>query len=80
MKTRILGAVALVAVLGTQAGEIREPVSNIDMAPTFCDIAGCTLGPYPTGQKKPDGLSLLPLLKGETSRLNASCNTSHCAT
>ena len=50
----------------SQAGQgrvISDHVSNIDLAPTFCDIAGCSLGPYPTGQSNPDGLSLLPLLQ-----------------
>jgi N-acetylglucosamine-6-sulfatase len=42
---------------------IDEPVMNIDIAPTLCEIAGCTLGPYPTGQTGPDGLSFLSLLR-----------------
>jgi arylsulfatase A-like enzyme len=42
---------------------VSDVVSNIDLAPTFCDIAGCTLGPYPTGQDAPDGVSMLPLLE-----------------
>jgi arylsulfatase A-like enzyme len=48
---------------------IHEYVSDIDFAPTFCAIGGCTLGPFPGGQTKPDGLSLLPLLKGTASHL-----------
>jgi arylsulfatase A-like enzyme len=48
---------------GNQQHEITESVSNIDLAPTFCALAGsCTLGPYPTGQSMPDGKSLLPIL------------------
>ena len=46
---------------------ISETVSNIDLAPTFCAAAGCTLGPYPTGQAHPDGLSLLDLVENGTS-------------
>ena len=29
---------------------VGERIQNIDLAPTLCDIAGCELGPYPTGQ------------------------------
>jgi arylsulfatase A-like enzyme len=43
---------------------IGEHVQNIDLAPTLCAIAGCTLGPYPDGQTRPDGISFLPLLQG----------------
>ena len=54
---------------GNKPLDINEYVSDIDFAPTFCDVGGCTLGPYPTGQTKPDGLSLLPLLDGTVSNL-----------
>jgi arylsulfatase A-like enzyme len=43
---------------------IAERLQNIDLAPTLCAIAGCTLGPYPNGQATPDGTSFLPLLDG----------------
>jgi hypothetical protein len=56
-------------VLGTQPREIAERVQNIDLAPTLCDIAGCRLGPYPTGQARPDGRSFLRLLTGERDSL-----------
>ena len=46
-----------------------EIVSNIDLAPTFCDLGDCTLGPYGHGQELPDGLSLLPLLDGSAASL-----------
>jgi arylsulfatase A-like enzyme len=46
---------------------IDERVQNIDLAPTLCAIAGCTLGPYPNGQTRPDGVSFLPLLQGARS-------------
>ena len=57
-------------VLGTQRREVGERIQNIDLAPTLCDIAGCELGPYPTGQARPDGVSFLKLLTGqrETTR------------
>jgi hypothetical protein len=45
-------------------------VSDIDFAPTICDLAGCTLGPYPGGQTKPDGISILPLLDGDVNHLD----------
>jgi N-acetylglucosamine-6-sulfatase len=47
---------------GSEPRVIDELTTNIDLAPTFCDIAGCNLGPYPTGQQAPDGVSLLPLI------------------
>ena len=52
---------------GSRGRVINDIVSNIDLAPTFCDIAGCTLGPYPTGQDAPDGLSMMPLLRSSAS-------------
>ncbi len=57
-------------VLGTVPKTIDERVQNIDLAPTLCDIAGCELGPYPTGQAKADGVSLLKLLTGDRDRLS----------
>jgi hypothetical protein len=33
------------------------------------NTAGCTLGPYPTGQTKPDGISFLALMDGTVSTL-----------
>ena len=56
-------------VLGTTPRRIDERVMNIDLAPTLCDIVGCRLGPYPTGQRRPDGVSLLRLMTGERERL-----------
>jgi arylsulfatase A-like enzyme len=56
-------------VLGVVPKTVRERVQNIDLAPTMCDIAGCRLGPYPTGQTQADGVSLLRLLTGERERL-----------
>jgi arylsulfatase A-like enzyme len=56
-------------VLGTRAQSVGERVQNIDLAPTLCDIAGCRLGPYPTGQARPDGRSFLRLLTGERDTL-----------
>ena len=47
---------------GTAARDVGDYVSNIDLAPTFCELGGCTLGPYPSGQGGPDGRSLVALL------------------
>lgn len=47
---------------GTTPREIDDYVTNIDLAPTFCELGGCTLGPYPTGQDEPDGRSLVALI------------------
>ena len=51
------------------AGKVTDPVTNIDLAPTFCDLAACTLNNYPAGQTAPDGVSLLPLLSGTAANL-----------
>jgi N-acetylglucosamine-6-sulfatase len=45
---------------------VDERIQNIDVAPTLCDLAGCELGPYPTGQAKPAGKSFLGLILGGT--------------
>lgn len=37
-------------------------VSLVDLAPTLCEVARCTLGPYPTGQQTSDGVSFLAAL------------------
>lgn len=40
-------------------------LSNIDLAETFCELAGCNMGPYPNGQTKTDGVSFLSLIKNQ---------------
>ncbi|MEP7359967.1 MAG: sulfatase-like hydrolase/transferase [Chloroflexota bacterium] len=52
---------------GTTPRDINEYTSNIDLAPTFCELGGCTLGPYSSGQSGPDGLSLVSLVGQGTS-------------
>lgn len=54
---------------GEEVIEIDEVVSNTDLAPTFCAIAGCEMGPFKDGPERADGLSLLPLLDGEAESL-----------
>ena len=49
--------------------DIDDLVSNIDIAPTLCAIAGCQMGPFPTGQQHSDGVNLLPLLDGDQGHL-----------
>jgi arylsulfatase A-like enzyme len=45
-------------------------VSNIDLAPTFCDLAqSCVLGPFRWGVSGPDGKSLAGLLNGSVPNL-----------
>ncbi|MGZ5422764.1 MAG: sulfatase-like hydrolase/transferase, partial [Aeromicrobium sp.] len=47
---------------GSGPRTIDEHVSNIDLAPTFCALADCEMGPFATGQTGPDGVSLVPLM------------------
>ncbi len=54
---------------GDEVVAIDEVVSNIDIAPTLCALAGCEMGPFKKGKKTADGLSLLPLLDGESDHL-----------
>ena len=60
-------ALAWPAGLGSEPRTITERLQNIDFAPTICALAGCTLGPYPNGQTRPDGLSFAPLLLGSAT-------------
>ena len=48
---------------GDEARTITEPVSNVDLAPTFCALAGCDMGDV-------DGLDLTPLLDGDVAALD----------
>jgi arylsulfatase A-like enzyme len=48
---------------GDGARTIGEPVSNVDLAPTFCALAGCDMGDV-------DGLDLTPLLDGAVDALD----------
>jgi hypothetical protein len=63
--------VAWPAGLGTARRVSRFPTSNIDLAPTFCELAGCAMGPYPSGQTRADGVSLVPALGGQPPRRDA---------
>lgn len=50
-------------VLGNEGRSMREPVSNVDLAPTFCAVAGCRM-------RGIDGKSLLPLIKRKKTSLD----------
>jgi N-acetylglucosamine-6-sulfatase len=54
---------------GSERRVVRDHISNIDFAPTFCAIGGCQMGPYPDGQRRADGVNILPLLDGRVSNL-----------
>ncbi len=54
------------AARGVESRDDTSTLSMIDFAPTFCDLAGCTMGPYPNGQVSADGLSFAALLADET--------------
>jgi N-acetylglucosamine-6-sulfatase len=55
---------------GATHTEVDEIVSNIDYAPTFCELAGsCVLGPFAHGNGGPDGVSIVDLANGDTASL-----------
>jgi len=58
-------SIAWPRAMGTTARTTGFPTSNIDLAPTLCAVAGCVMGPFPSGQSTADGISLLPVLLGE---------------
>lgn len=48
------------------APRVEEAIlSNIDLAPTLCEFAGCVMGPYPNGQQTADGLSFAALIRDQ---------------
>ena len=55
--------------LGGTARRFSQRVSNIDLAPTICDFAGCSMGPYPNGQQHPDGRSFARVLTGDRASM-----------
>jgi arylsulfatase A-like enzyme len=56
------------ARLGTRPATVRTTVSNVDIAPTLCAIAGCQMGPFPNGFGV-DGISFLKVLLAKGGRL-----------
>lgn len=59
---RVPLSMAWPAGMGTMARTTAYPTSNIDLAPTLCEIAGCEMGPFRDGQPTADGISLLPVM------------------
>jgi N-acetylglucosamine-6-sulfatase len=57
------------AMWGSTPYTINERVQNIDVAPTLCDIVGCSMGPYPNGQQTPDGISFKDLMTAASQTL-----------
>lgn len=49
--------------LGDKTRTIDSTITNVDLAPTLCAIAGCEMGPYPNGFGA-DGQSFLGVLEG----------------
>lgn len=58
------------AVRGTEPAISHVVISNIDVAPMLAEAARVKMGPYPNGQKKADGISFYPELKGATTDPN----------
>lgn len=56
----------LIAGAGIKRGRNEQPVSLVDLLPTFLDIAAAQGNPKPTLGQPIDGRSLLPLLRGES--------------
>lgn len=54
-------------------------VSMVDLAPTLCEIAGCHLGPYPTGQHDADGRSVLDAFRSAAPTGRTTVLSSHPA-
>jgi arylsulfatase A-like enzyme len=50
------------AMTGKGDRTVDEPVSNVDLAPTFCALAGCSM-------PDAEGHSLVPIIRGDASRL-----------
>lgn len=48
--------------LGTEPLRVRTTVTNMDLAPTLCELAGCEMGPFRNG-KPVSGISVVPVLE-----------------
>ncbi len=55
----------MIALPGTNGHLVEQPVSNVDIAPTLCELAGVDIGPI---SQWLDGHSLLPLASGGKRR------------
>ncbi len=54
-------------------------VSMVDLAPTVCAIAGCRLRRFPTGQRHPDGVSVLAAFRDAAPTGRLTTISSHPA-
>jgi N-acetylglucosamine-6-sulfatase len=54
------------AVMGTTSFQNGSMLTNVDIAPTLCEFAGCTMGPYPNGHPA-DGQSFAGLINPSLS-------------
>ncbi|MBX3575907.1 MAG: choline-sulfatase [Rhizobiaceae bacterium] len=52
----------MIAGPGVTPGSVSAPVSNLDVTPTLCELAGIDMGSI---RPWTDGVSLLPLMRGE---------------
>jgi arylsulfatase A len=59
---RVAGIMNWPAAIGSNVAVVGTPVSALDFLPTFCELAGVELG----SDLKLDGISFLPLLRGES--------------
>jgi arylsulfatase A-like enzyme len=55
------------AMLGGLPSRNTAFVTNTDLAPTFAKLAGTNMGPYPSGQTRPDGRSLVATIAAGTA-------------
>ena len=49
---------------GTSPAIDHTYLSNVDLAPTLCEVGGCVMGPFPDGPDGPDGTSFLGVIRG----------------
>ena len=52
---------------GVSPAVVARYLQNVDVAPTLCELGGCTMGPYANGLSKPDGQSFLGLITPQST-------------
>jgi hypothetical protein len=67
--TQVPAYLAWPAGRGPTPAAVDEPLQNIDLAPTLCELAGCVMGPYPNGQQAADGESFASLITNPAGSL-----------
>jgi len=58
-------------VLGDRPRRLASTISSLDIAPTLCAVAGCSLGPYPDGRTSP-GIPIWRTLAGDAAATGRS--------